>query len=143
MSGRKSTTPLQNIVNGSKSKYGPSYLQGITGTESSVTDIVGLSDTERVSPEAQSGFSGRYVDSAIFDPQEKAAEEARNNKIQADIQKQQQELVTQKTKEIAKITEDKNSLQTQLKKLMRIVFKIKKLMLSLMIQKIIKGLIIH
>jgi hypothetical protein len=117
MSGKKQTTPLQNIINGSKPKYGPSYLQGITGTESSITDIVGLSNSERASSEFQSGLSGRSIDSAIFDPQERFEEEARNKKIQASIQKQQQELVTQKTKEIAKINEDKNSIQAELKKL--------------------------
>jgi hypothetical protein len=117
MSGKKQTTPLQNIFNGSKPKYGPSYLQGITGTESSVTDIVGLSETERVSTEGQAGLSGRYVDSAVFDPKERAAEAERNKEIQASIQKQQQELATQKTKEIAKINDQKISIQNELKKL--------------------------
>lgn len=111
MSGIKKTNPIKSVFESLKkqpSSYDP---------HSSSKGTVNISGEEMASPIYQSGLGSSITDMVVTTAQEKAIEEANNAKIAAEIEKQQKELAAQKTKEIAKINEQKNSIQAELKKL--------------------------
>lgn len=111
MSGIKKTNPIKNVFDSLKKQ--PSNYDPLSSSKGTVN----ISGEEMASSTYQTGLGSSITDLVVMSSQEKAIEDANNAKISAEIQKQQQELANQKTKEIAKINSDKAAIQAELKKL--------------------------
>jgi hypothetical protein len=111
MSGIKKTNPIKNVFESLKKQ--PSNYDPLSASKGTVN----ISGEEMASSTYQTGLGSSITDLVVMSSQEKAIEDANNARISAEIQKQQQELANQKTKEIAKINSDKAAIQAELKKL--------------------------
>lgn len=110
MSGKKGTTPIQNVFNALKSKstYNPiAASKGATG----------ISSEEMASSAFQSGLGSSISEMIMTTPQEKAIEDQRQREMQVKVQEQQKAFADEKTKEIKKTTEQQNSIKQQIKAL--------------------------